>query len=400
MITDSSVIPASHLPNNSLASQSVHQAHHLIVGAGCAGLSLVMHLLQHPVLGKQKIILLDPDAKNNNDRTWCFWEQGQGLFESVVHHRWHQLWFKSPGFSKLLNIQPYTYKQIRGIDFYNYCKTQLAAAPNVQWIQSGVKELHNQDGNVVAIDEEGNTYKGQYAFNSIPPAAPQMRPSDIWMLQHFKGWVVKTEAPVFNPDEAVMMDFRTDQTEGATFFYVLPVSPTEALVEYTLFSEKLLSAEKYDAALKNYLSDHYTSAYQIKEQEFGIIPMTTYRFSKGNENIINIGTAGGYTKGSSGYTFQNIQKSSATIIAAMAAGRHPAQAKRPHRRFHFYDRVLLQVLKNGKLKGRDVFATMYRNNPPHKVQRFLDNDSSFFDDLRIISRMPKLPFTQAALQQF
>lgn len=220
------------------------------------------------------------------------------------------------------------------------------------------------------------------------------------MLQHFKGWVVKTESPAFNPEEAVMMDFRTEQKRGATFFYVLPFSEREALVEYTLFSEDLLPPEEYNNALKNYLHQHYPGiSYTITAEEFGIIPMTTYRFSKGAGNIINIGTAGGFTKGSSGYTFQNIQKSSAVIAAAVAAGRHPLHTKHAAARFHFYDRVLLQVLKTGRLQGRDIFARMYQKNSAAKVLRFLDNDSSLTDELKIISRLPTFPFARAALKQ-
>ena len=58
-----------------------------------------------------------------NDRTWCFWEDSAGLFETIVHRRWSKLWFhgKAEPFSRLHDIDPYQYKMIRGVDFYNYC---------------------------------------------------------------------------------------------------------------------------------------------------------------------------------------------------------------------------------------------------------------------------------------
>lgn len=374
---------------------------YIIAGTGAAGFSLAMHLLQQPQLQQKKILLVDSDSKTKNDRTWCFWEKGSGLFEPIVAHRWQHLHFYAPQFSKLLHIQPYTYKLIYGLHFYNYCRKQLQQYSNVQFLQSSITAITNTAEGACVHDDAGKVYTAQYVFNSIPPAAPpQLKPNDIWMLQHFKGWVVKTESPVFNPAEAVMMDFRTEQKDGATFFYVLPFSEKEALIEYTLFSEKLLSAADYDAALKSYLSQHYPGVgYKIADEEFGVIPMTTYRFSRGEKNIINIGTAGGFTKGSSGYTFQNIQKSSAAIAATIAAGRHPLSTKHASSRFPFYDRVLLQVLKNGELEGRDIFARMYQKNSAAKVLQFLDNDTSLSDELKIISRLPTVPFSKAALRQ-
>lgn len=39
------------------------------------------------------------------------------------------------------------------------------------------------------------------------------------------------------------------------FFYVIPTSASEALVEYTLFSERLLELRQYEDALRSYIGD-------------------------------------------------------------------------------------------------------------------------------------------------
>jgi lycopene beta-cyclase len=80
---------------------------YIISGAGCAGLSLLMHLLDSGGVAGKKILVLDKDAKQTNDRTWCFWEQEPGLFEPIVKKEWQHLWFHAGGLSKKLDLQPY-----------------------------------------------------------------------------------------------------------------------------------------------------------------------------------------------------------------------------------------------------------------------------------------------------
>ena len=115
-----------------------------------------------------------------------------------------------------------------------------------------------------------------------------------------------------------LMDFRLEQKEGATFMYVLPTSKNEALIEYTLFSKDLLEKEVYKQELTKYIADFLgIEDYEITHTEFGVIPMSLAKFDRNpnaQSRILNIGTAGGFTKSSSGYTFQFIQKNSEILI--------------------------------------------------------------------------------------
>ncbi|MBD0352097.1 MAG: lycopene cyclase, partial [Flavisolibacter sp.] len=203
----------------------------------------------------------------------------------------------------------------------------------------------------------------------------------------------------FDPSVATLMDFRTDQSKGTTFFYVLPFSTTEALVEYTLFSEKVLSDEAYEEALKKYIEDQLKiQIYEVKEKEFGVIPMTNYLFPQRQNNIINIGTAGGQTKGSSGYTFRFIQKHSRDIVQSLVQAGHPFLVPKTARRFQFYDSVLLHILQHRQLPGAAIFTDLFKKNAPQEVLQFLDNETSLAEELRIISTLPTLPFAKAAFQ--
>ena len=66
------------------------QYDYIIAGAGCAGLSLAMHIIHSGKLQDKKVLLIDKDPKNSNDRTWCFWQSEEGLFEPIVYKEWQK----------------------------------------------------------------------------------------------------------------------------------------------------------------------------------------------------------------------------------------------------------------------------------------------------------------------
>ncbi|HYO20786.1 MAG TPA: lycopene cyclase family protein, partial [Flavisolibacter sp.] len=138
--------------------------------------------------------------------------------------------------------------------------------------------------------------------------------------------------------------------------------------------------------------------YKVTDQEFGIIPMTNHKFTPGQNKIVNIGTAGGQTKGSSGYTFYFIQQHSKAIVAQLIKSGKPFLPK-PAPRFHFYDSVLLHILQHNTLPGKQIFSTLFQYNRTADVLTFLNNESSLTQELKIISSLPTMPFLKAAIQQ-
>jgi lycopene beta-cyclase len=374
------------------------QYDYIIAGAGCAGLSLAMHIIHSGKLQDKKVLIIDQNPKNSNDRTWCFWQSEEDLFEPIVYKEWQKLWFYGDNFSKELSIHPYTYKMIRGIDFYTHCLEVITRQPNFTVRFEKVDHVFSSDvTSGIRIKEE--TIHAEYVFNSILFEKPTLRSNQYWLLQHFKGWVIETEEKEFDAEVATLMDFRIDQQSGTAFCYVLPFSSHKALVEYTLFSPRLLEESRYDEGLKNYLESVLRiNSYRVTDREFGVIPMTNFRFSPRQNNIINIGTAGGQTKGSSGYTFNFIQKHSRALAGQLAKTGKPFLERHTGRHF-FYDSVLLNILFKNSLSGKKIFTDLFRKNRTDKVLKFLDNETNLAEELNIISTLPVWPFTKAALEQ-
>src|ERR1700694_1521617 len=227
---------------------------YIIAGAGCAGLSLALHLIRSGKFTGQKILLLDQDLKTSNDRTWCFWEETPGIFEPVVFRQWEHLWFYGEQYDRKLDIGPCRYKMIRGIDFYQYCLQEIKAQPNFTVQHGRIAHVVSSPA-VTGVVVDGLLIRSRYVFSSILFEKPRLSPGEYWLLQHFKGRIIETGEDAFDTGTATLMDFRVDQREGTAFCYVLPLSARQALVEYTLFSAQVLRPEAYDAGLDRYMAD-------------------------------------------------------------------------------------------------------------------------------------------------
>ncbi|MBI1343020.1 MAG: lycopene cyclase [Terrimonas sp.] len=367
---------------------------YIIAGMGCAGLSLAVRISLSGKLKDKKILLVDKEEKNKNDRTWCFWENQPGLFDNIVYQKWERLLFHSEDLSREMSISPYLYKMIRGIDFYRYSLDIIQQDTSFDIHYGEVCEMGNESGKAYALID-GKTIRASLIFSSIQLQKPALKKKEHYLLQHFKGWVINTRDAVFDPGVATLMDFRVPQEQGTTFVYVMPFDTHRALVEYTLFSEALLEPAHYDKGLKNYIEKHLQlQAFEIEEEEFGIIPMTNHRFRQREGNIINIGTAGGFTKGSSGYTFWFIQEFTQQLVTGLL-NNSIKDLSFFSKKHHFYDSVLLNVLATGKVKGSKIFTSLFRKNSSSDILRFLNNDGNLRSDLSIISSMPFLPFLRA-----
>ena len=375
---------------------------YIITGAGLAGLSLLMRMMQHPFFDTAQILVIDAAKKNTNDRTWCFWEKEPDIFEPIVIKKWNHVSFIAPSYTSELSLSPFTYKMIRGIDLYSHVLEKAATKNNISFCTERVLAVHSDVvGATVVL--ENQTLSASKVFNSIlfePANVLAQKASDYFLWQHFKGFEIKTATPVFNDAVATLMDFTVDQTEGTTFMYVMPTSPTTALVEYTLFTKNILEEKEYDKAITDYIQKTYGSIdYQVTHHEFGKIPMTNYSFVEGAGNLINIGVAGGQVKGSSGYAFHFIQEKTKTIVADVVAGKNPLRASTfTQKKFQLYDSVLLRVLQDQKLDGATIFTAIFSKNPPDRVFRFLNNESSLVDDLHIMSSVPTHIFLPTAIQ--
>jgi lycopene beta-cyclase len=376
------------------------QYDYIIIGAGAAGILLAHTLGKDAFFASKSVLVLDKDSKNKNDRTWCFWEKGQGDFDDLVCKTWDTIHVAGKELRLSTSIAPYTYKMLRGIDFYSKYLPEIKSCPNITWVQDEV--THIQENEVGAlVQTKGDTFSGKTVFSSIVDWDSVSQQTKFPVLQqHFLGWFITTKEPVFNPEEATFMDFSVPQKGNTRFMYVLPTSTTEALLEYTLFSEHLLEKNEYEEALKKYLQEKYNSTeFIISETEFGSIPMTCYPFHKHNSNaVFHIGIAGGWAKPSTGFTFYNTSQQIKALVAHLKQEK-PLATFHKKSRFGFYDSLLLDILYRENHLGQSIFESLFAKRKASLILKFLGNGTHLGEELQIVTAPKPWPFLKALFRR-
>jgi lycopene beta-cyclase len=370
----------------------------VICGGGAAGLLLANALSNDTAFHHLRIALIEKEKKNTNDRTWCFWEEGAGKWDEIVSNTWEKAVFKADGFHSEFDLAPYKYKMIKGIDFYQKLYPQLKKNKNLYFLQEEIEDIISSPENCI-VRTTSTTYSAPRVFSSIPTTAYKNQTRFPVLQQHFIGWMVKTEVPIFDPQSVTFMDFEVPQKNKTRFMYVLPFSKHEALVEYTLFSKDLLEDKEYEVAIQDYLKDKKAGDFSITETEKGSIPMTAYDFSQHNTaNLMYIGTAGGWTKASTGYTFQKSVHKVDQLIAFLKKDK-PLNELKQKSKFNFYDLLFLDVLAKYNEEGSLLFKQMFQNNPSKRIFAFLEEKTSLWQDVAIMRSFPVKRFVIALVKR-
>ncbi|MDM9630070.1 lycopene cyclase family protein [Robiginitalea sp. M39] len=380
------------------AKDSMTEYDYIIIGGGASGLLLADALGSDPYFREKRIAIFEKEPQKGNDRTWCFWEPEAGRFDALLHRKWSVLRFRGPEYDRSIPMQHYTYKMLRGSDFYREYHSRIARYPNVEVRFETVTSLKDT-GQVARLSTEKGDYCAPRVFSSVSflPSEHLMQPYPL-LQQHFLGWFIRTKEAIFDPDAATFMDFSIPQKGNTRFMYILPFSPTEALVEYTLFSETLLAKDEYEEALKSYIhSDLGCEEYEILETEQGSIPMTVNKFNKADSaHITHIGIAGGWAKPSTGYTFWNTSQKVPKLVDALKKDKSLKMSQ--NSKFWYYDRLLLDVLTRENAEGSKVFLSLFRNLNPEIILKFLNEETNLAEDFRIINNSPKAMFIRAFLK--
>jgi lycopene beta-cyclase len=347
---------------------------YIIIGGGCAGLSLAYELEINEKLKDKTLAIIEPRTEYKKDKTWSFWKVATHNFDDCVMKSWKNFTINIPKKTNYLECNNYPYQSIDSGLFYEKINNKLKENKNIYFFKN-ISEINS---------------KNSFIFNSVPLIKKDH--SNLW--QHFCGVEIETQNDFFDDEIFNLMDFECDQRESVHFFYTLPYSKTKALVETTWLSKMNDNSQKdYDNQIKDYLENHLNlKNYKITYKEEGAIPLF-YPAYEDTKNKINIGTAGGMTRLSTGYTFLNIQEHSKYICKNIE---NISKTKKFEisKKYQFLDDIFLRVLKENPKMMPDIFFKMFKSSPK-TVIKFLSNKSNFFEDLSIILKMPKLTFLRA-----
>jgi lycopene beta-cyclase len=366
---------------------------YIFSGFGLAAYLSLDAMLENGCLeGKQILIIDSPETAT--EKTWSYWERGKGRYDALLLASWKKGWFVSPN-QQTECLQPeLIYKSISSVALRNYLVEKIGKHETISITFENVVDF-SDDGNLTT---NRNRYQSKKLFNSIPKANLDFGDTPV-LLQHFEGWVIESTQLSFAQDEMLLMDFTVPQQNATRFMYVLPFSQTQALFEYTLFSPNLLDKHEYEQEIRAYLSSKNITDYTIQKKESGVIPMTVYPFWKANtKNILHIGSAGGWTKPGTGYTFLNAMPLATKLAQDLKNHNTDFSHFFKTNRFLWYDRLLIDVLYRDNASGQKLFTQLFTKANPANVLRFLQQQTNFWQELPILLACPTIPFLKAALR--
>ena len=371
---------------------------YIICGAGASGLLLANSMIEDNFFRDKKILLIEKDNKSINDRTWGFWDNKVNVLDSIIFKSWDNAEFIDSSFRKNFSLSPYKYMMVKAVDFYSHFLEKIDNASNFEYVNASISEIvSNTNHNYV------NTSIGKFSSKLIFSSLPLNNNINFnkypLLNQSFIGWTIETVEDVFDENKMTLMDFDRDQKNEIRFIYVLPFSSNRALIEYTLFSETLISDKEYEDGIKEYLNKRGINDYRVLEKEKGNIPMTCFPFEKSNtDKLIYIGTAGGWTKPSTGYTIKNTIEKTKELVSFIQSNQSLKKFKKRNR-FWYYDLLLLDVLKSTKGNGYKSFSYMFKRNNPIKILKFLDEKTNLNEELPILLSVNKIVFIKAFLNR-
>jgi len=369
---------------------------YIFSGLGLSSLLVLHEMLQNNVLQGKSVLIIEPERKDLNDRTWCFWEKNKGDWDDLVHKQWESAFFLTESHTIECLSDDFRYKMIASKAFYQAIIGKLKENKSINFIKDKVVFFQESKSQVV-VNTQKEQFVSDYFFNSVLDISEVTSQTEYPLLQqHFIGWFVKTKQPVFSSKSAYFMDFTVSQKNNTRFMYMLPFSDTEALIEYTLFSPTVLKKEEYEQEIAQYLLVKGIEDFEVVSKEMGNIPMTAYPFWKKNTNrILHIGTAGGWTKASTGYTFTNAAKQAKRLIEVLKQDEVDFRFFKKSNRFLFYDTLFVFVLHQDNALGKEIFSKMFTKITPEKILRFLNEESTLLEEIQIIWACPKMPFIKA-----
>ncbi len=248
-------VPEDVLPSHAPSTEVVPtQVDAVIVGGGAAGLSLACHLAAGTWRGRE-VLVVDDGAHRPTDRAWAYWSTGGGLLDAAAHVTFDRIGIRTADGARDLRLGRYRYRAVGGEGLDQAATRLLAHAPGFRRVRGTVREIREDGGGaVVSLETDDDAAPGGTAPASAAPASTgAARLATVraaWVFDSvgiggplpdpegslaFLGYRVETGADTFDPATPTLMDFRTDQTRGLAFVYVLPESPRVALVEHTRF---------------------------------------------------------------------------------------------------------------------------------------------------------------------
>jgi len=369
----------------------------VILGGGCAGLSLAVALAAH---GERcpTTLVIEPRTEYTNDRTWCFWNDHSRPLQCAIQQSWQSMRLLHGSLSVSLDCGKTPYQMLAASDFYAMAQRVIAQQPKIELRQgTSVIGEPSLSGNGWRLRSSAGEVTAHSVVDTRPSQSPRRDGAVLW--QSFYGQEIECNAAVFDPFALDLMDFLAPDPRHVAFIYVLPISSTRALVEVTVFGAAPLEPQALAPWLEAAIAKRVEAAsFTTLRCEHGILPMGLIDNPRPTPpGCVKVGVMAGGARASTGYAFQRIQQWASECARALVSQGQPVAHQADPWPLRWMDRIFLEVLRTEPSRGASLFFSLFSRTEPARVIRFLSGRASVVDSLHVIAAMPVAPFVRAAI---
>lgn len=366
----------------------------LVLGGGLAGLSLAMRLARSGYGGR--VVILEPRESYVDDRSWAFWTQTGNTLPAPAARHWRRWQFSRQGDEPLTcSAEDWTYAYVRSLDFYRAALKLIASRPNFTLVLGARAGAVDSNGEHTSVATSAGPISARYVVDTRPAAMDRF--SHATMFQSFSGRELAFNQPHFDDSRVELMtDMRSDAL-GFVFSYVLPLSPSHALVEATRFSTQPVGQTLLAADLDQLLASRGWSQAEVLRTETAVLPMglPAAELAEPIPGVAHAGIGAGALRAASGFGFLRIQTWADRCAGVLLRGQppigHPAEPKVRC----WMDQVFLRALTMHPERSAEFFLRLATAVPSEAFVRFMSDQGSWLDHARIVAALPPAPFLQA-----
>jgi len=336
----------------------------VFVGGGLAAMLLLRDL--RPVL-PDRVAVVDPFLPQERPTVhWSYWSREETPYDRFALGAWRKARVAGRPPEP---IAPFALRLVRSSDVFEHLGGLLGSPP-IEWLQTRARSISVLADGHYEIVTDHETLRAEWVFDSatdVPPTFPDQRGPHA--VESGTGIRVEADGPVFDPATATLFD----PLDESSFAYLLPVSPTEALLESAAFGP-VGTREDRTALLRYLRARHPGTEFTVIHAESGSIPLGFAPSRTTGPKHILLGTKRGLVKPSAGYGIVRIARESRHLARLWQENRTLPPSRRSALWWRFLDTGFLGLAAHDPRLPLALLQRVMGAVPLSQSLRFIDED--------------------------
>ena len=379
----------------------------IIVGGGLAGLSLAKQLSSQQ-FSHLDILLIEARKQYFRDRTWSYWRDltlPAHPFAALERTSW-KAWQVKLSETVATQAHPdWRYCTIDSNTVYDDCLKTIHSAAHIDLrLDTRIMTIHDSKAPSIIL-ESGEVISASWIIDARQSKVAVFNGIRSGLVQTFLGWEIQADSDVFDEQCVGLMHFIPNKS-GLHFFYILPYSKSNALIETTWVCPVEFQIN-FDNELKKYLQEYYKlTNYTIQYFEKGELPLDAEQ-SKLSQRVVKAGSSAGTLRASTGYAFLDTLAHNSKLISSLqqaissdksSLDNWQPTAFRRKRLDLMMDRIFLMAIQKDYMYAPQLFMAMFSTVDAQTLINFLNGQATWRQRLMIISALPKIRLIISALK--